>query len=190
MIDIFNIIKTNKTKRINIKGSISESDIIPFTIGDLDVLVDMISRIDDSKIEIKKLKVDVFDESNLSNNSFVVPGPGLIGHSYRVIKTKEFEIDILITEEVYDHIYNAFEDFIDYYSAGVLVSKLKGPEQSWLESTITIDSSSLHNYNLYSNEDRSFGISLAESWLDDSEPGWQMGSYRVNTDNFRGGRLS
>ena len=187
MIDIFDIIKTRKTKRINIGGTVSDSYICPFTLGDLNVLLDIIQNLDENKIEINTLKITSYEEPSLPITGRVV---GMIGEFYsssRLLtgnQKKEFKIDILLTEQAYDNIYTAFSDFIDYYTVGAIA--VDWFKNEW-ERELTITTDPFEEYRSSSEEVR-FDINIFDSSFDRDRlyyrgnEDYSLGSYAINHD--------
>lgn len=171
MIDIFDIINTRKTKRINIEGTIDENYLTVFSIKTLDDLCDAISSfINNDTIEIKTFSIesyDVFTDNNgysfgprsitidddiFSRDEFIFNPRGA---NVRPRLAKDFKIDIKLTDEVYDSIYKRFENFIDYYTVGAIHT-----------NSMYIDSFDLGNYSLYNTLDS--GITLGSVLTDET----------------------
>lgn len=189
MIDIFDIIKTRKTKRINIEGTVSDSHICPFTLGDLNVLLDIIQNLDENKIEINTLKITSYEEPSLPVTGRIA---GMIGEFYsssRLLtgnQKKDFKIDILLTEQAYDNIYTAFSDFIDYYTVGAIA--VDWFKNEW-ERELTITTDPFEEYMSSVNR-RQFDIDFdfLSSNLDvdrlyyRGNEDYSLGSYAINHD--------
>jgi hypothetical protein len=173
MIDIFDVLKDRKDRRIQVQGSVSERYLIQYTIGDLNALVEMI--IDNSEY-IDTIKFNI--EEN--NDSFTFDLPpirgarvvGTVGEFFneRVhtdsYKSITFDIDIYTTADIYNKIYSEFEDFIDYFTPGNIIYELG----------ITSDEASIRRNDRFidNQEDYSVHVNMAdilsEDWMDRERP--------------------
>ena len=146
MIDIFDIINTRKTKRINIEGTINENYLTVFPVRTLDELCDTIESFINS-IEVNTLSIESYDVFSSDHDYYFNPRNITIDISRPKKIAKEFKIDIKLTDEAYNIIYKRFEDFIDYYTVGAIHSR-----------SCHISSSDLGSYSLYSTLDAGLAI--------------------------------
>ena len=90
MIDIFDIMKTLKNKRIRMKGEIT-SGIGFYNKNDINTFVADLWSIDNNYIDYVECQIDE-DEYNF-----------------------KFNIDVYLTEDLYEIYYNDYSELIDYY---------------------------------------------------------------------------
>ena len=118
MIDIFDIINDRRDRRINIQGIVSELDTSPYTIYELNDLINLLlnnrNEIDTTKLDVKQ-DVSFMPRSPLSR--------GMYGSGYERIEELRiesiiFEIDVHMNAQLYNEIYNKHEGFIDYFTVG------------------------------------------------------------------------
>ena len=138
MIDIFDIIKETKNRRINIEGT-ADSHVGPYTIGNLTVLIDILQGLTEDEIEIKELRTASYDREDYNNlTGYGIYGNGLRRNPIRTINYVDFRIDVLLTQTIYERIYAALGDFIDYYTVGAIA--VDWFKNEWeRELTITTD---------------------------------------------------
>jgi hypothetical protein len=90
MIDIFDIMKTLKNKRIRMKGEIT-SGIGFYNKNNINTFIADLCSIDDKYIDYRELQID------------------------EDMYSFKFNIDVYLTENLYEEYYNDYSELIDYY---------------------------------------------------------------------------
>ena len=185
MIDIFDIMKETKNHHINIEGTVSDSYVGPFTIGDLTVLIDILRGLTEDEIEIKELRTSSYDHEDYNSlTGYGIYGNGLRRNPIIATTSTDFRIDVLLTQTIYERIYAAFGDFIDYFTVGAIA--VDWFKNEW-EREMTITTDPYEEYRS-SSEEVHFDIDIFDSSFDrDSlyyrgNEDYSLGSYAINHD--------
>lgn len=112
MRDIFDIIDNQKSVHINIEGEIS-TDSVLFDIEYINYLVSII--LDNQKdVDFKTFDVKEYKDTEPITDRF-----GMYGVAYdNKIQAIEFNIDVVITNRLYNRFDESLIDFIDFYTKG------------------------------------------------------------------------
>lgn len=112
MIDLFEIINSRKSHRLNIKGMVSDLNVIPYTTKDINsltaILLDKRAELDVKTFDVSK------EDAVISRRSIVITDT----YERLPIDAITFDIDIYMNAKLYNEIYSEFEDFIDYFTVG------------------------------------------------------------------------
>lgn len=112
MIDLFEIINSRKNYRLNIKGIVSDLNVIPYTTKDINsltaILIDKRAELDVKTFDISK------EDAVISRRSVVITDT----YERLPIDAITFDIDVYMNAKLYNEIYSEFEDFIDYFTVG------------------------------------------------------------------------
>ncbi len=123
MIDIFEIMDTQKTIHINIEGEVSTDGLL----YDIEFINELTSLLLDNQndVEFKIFNVKEYrDTESVSLNHF-----GVYGSAYEpTVKTIEFTIDVKITNGLYNKFDEGIIDFIDFFTKGSITYPSKTTE--------------------------------------------------------------
>ncbi len=175
MRDIFDILKTRKDKRINIRGEVAQGGLM-FDIEHINDLIELVLSNED-EVETKTFEIREYKGQAIVSNF------GIYSDAYEPeVKSIEFEIDINVTSAFYDKL-EYLEDFIDYYTVGAVTYKFED------ECMITVDSTEEYMTSARRRMDDDDRVSFDWDVLDTllnirSRPvqDWQMGSHDADGD--------
>ena len=112
MKDLFEIINSRKNHRLNIKGMVSDLNVIPYTTKDINaftaILIDRMEELDIKTFDVSK------EDAVISRRSITITDT----YERLPIDAITFDIDVYMNTGLYNEIYSEFEDFIDYFTVG------------------------------------------------------------------------
>ncbi len=115
MRDIFDIIDNQKSVHINIEGEISTDSVL----FDIEYINDLVSIILDNQ---KDVDFKTFDVKEYKDTDPISDRYGIYGTAYeRRVQAIEFDIDVIITNRLYNRFDESLIDFIDFYTKGSIV---------------------------------------------------------------------
>ena len=170
MIDIFDIISDRKDIHINIEGEVS-SDGYLFNVDQINEISDLLLS-NQKDVEFKIFNVKEYRDSEpLRIDRF----GGMYSSAYtyeRAISCVEFQIDVHITNRLYNKFDGPIRDFIDYFTRGAIVCTTAGM------GDFTLDSH--EEYMSRPSDEVSITTSLLDymySWEEDNNEWSGIGSY-------------
>jgi hypothetical protein len=119
MRDIFDIISDQKTIHINIEGEVSSDSLF----YDLEYINELTNLLLDNQndVEFKIFSVKEYrDTDTLSFNNFNRFGNPVTDYHEPIVKSIEFNIDVLITNRLYNKFDEDMSDFINFFTKGAI----------------------------------------------------------------------